>query len=250
MPGDNDLKNNLADQSYWDSGYSGYELTEQTDEDAIKKWIAQYIPANKEGTCFEVGCFPGRYLTFIGKLGYELNGLDLTPRVQKEFPEWLRSRGYKVGSFYMEDFFKFKNETQYDVVCSFGFIEHFKNWEEVFIKHLPMVKKGGYLIIETPNFKGIMQRLIHFLLDYENYKRHYIPAMNPSKWEQICRKNGFNIIHKGYIGEFQFWVDKAPVKGWRKSLFQKLIDNYPRLKKMKPGNPMYAPYCGIIAKRG
>ncbi len=243
------IKNNLAEQSYWDNSYSDYQLTDAAnDNDIIKSWIKKFIPANRDGDCFEIGCFPGRYLTFMGKLGYKLNGLDLTPRVVKEFPEWLRSQGYQTGNFSQEDFFAYADTQKYDVVCSFGFIEHFKNWEVVFEKHLSLVKDGGYLVIETPNFKGLFQRWIHYFLDYTNYRRHYIPAMNPVKWAKLCRENGFEVVHHGYIGEFQFWVDEQPTGGWRKKMFEKLIQYYPRLKKLPANKKLYSPYCGIIAR--
>ena len=247
MQSDENLKNNLADQEYWDSGYAGYKLTENLQDDIITRWLGKHVKSTTQGTCIEIGCFPGRYLTFLGRKGYELNGVDITPRVATEFPAWLKSLGYKTGAFSHSDFFKFNPEKKFDIVCSFGFIEHFNNWEEVFVKHLSMVKEGGMLIIETPNFRGAVQRFIHYFLDYKNYKRHYVPAMNPAKWARICKKHGFKVIESGYLGEFQFWVDEPPVAGVRKWLFQKLIAHYPRLSKWPAGKKLYAPYCGIIA---
>lgn len=245
-----DLTNrNLAEQSYWDDAYANHQLTEVLDAgDIVKAWLLKYVPPIENGTCFEVGCFPGRYLTVLGKLGYELNGLDLTPRVLNDFPIWLKSLGYKTGEFVQKNFLEFSSAKKYDVVCSFGFIEHFTNWEEIFVKHIELVKPGGYLVIETPNFKGLAQRIIHYFLDRENYNRHYLPAMSPKKWSALCRKHGFEIIHSGYIGEFQFWVDKEPTTYFKRKFFQALIDYYPRLRRLPPEKKMYSPYCGIVAR--
>jgi L-malate glycosyltransferase len=251
MQSHNNIKNrNLAEQSYWDDAYSAYQLSDDSEQDdVIKRWMQKVFNPVSEGSCFEVGCFPGRYLTFFGKLGYELNGLDLTPRVEKEFPEWLRSRGYKTGSFVREDFLEWKSTVQYDVVASFGFIEHFTNWEEIFVKHMSMVKSGGHLVIETPNFRGLLQRFIHYFLDHENYKRHFIGAMAPEKWKKLAEQNGFEVLHAGYIGSFEFWVDKEPDQGWRAKVFQRLIRHYHRFKKLPENRKTWSPYCGIIAKK-
>jgi len=249
MQSNENIKNNLAAQSYWDAGYAGYELKENEQEDAIKHWISKHVPITNTLSCFEIGCFPGRYLTFLGRLGYELNGIDLTPRVRDEFPRWLTSRGFKTGVFEQVDFLKFNPTKKFDIVCSFGFIEHFKNWEEIFIKHLALVNNNGLVIIETPNFRGLFQRLIHWFLDNENYKRHFIPAMNPQQWANICEAHGFEVIHSGFIGEFQFWVDKEPTSGLRKKVYCKLNDWYHRLKKLPKDNKMVSPYCGIIARK-
>ncbi|MBI2720867.1 MAG: class I SAM-dependent methyltransferase [Bacteroidetes bacterium] len=242
------MNKNLAEQSYWDDGYSNYELREVADdEDMVKDWIKKNLPDTTNGSCLEIGCFPGRYLTVIGRKGYKLNGIDLTPRVEKDFPEWLKSKGFDTGTFEKVDFFKYKTDRKFDVVCSFGFIEHFPNWQEVFEKHLSLVKKEGYVIITTPNFRGIVQRMIHYFLDRENYNRHYIPSMRPDKWAKICKENGFKIMECGFIGEFQFWVDKQPTGYFKKKIFERLIRYTHRLKKLKAGRAAYSPFCGVIA---
>lgn len=250
MQSNDTINTNLADQSYWDESYSQYKLQETVpDDDIIKKWLLQYVPKTQTASCFEVGCFPGRYLTVMGDLGYQLNGIDLTPRVLDDFPKWLKSKGYNTGFFAQENFLEFTTKQKFDLVCSFGFIEHFTNWEEIFLKHLTLVNDEGYIVIETPNFRGIVQRFIHYFLDYENYKRHYIPSMNPKKWAKICEKHGYEIVFEGFVGEFQFWVDKEPTSFVKRKIFNRLITNYERLKKMKPNNPHYSPFCGIIAKK-
>jgi 2-polyprenyl-3-methyl-5-hydroxy-6-metoxy-1,4-benzoquinol methylase len=247
MQSTQNITNNLARQDYWDSAYAGYELAEAGD-DQVTEWIRKYIPVTANGTCLEIGCFPGRYLVCLGKLGYEVNGVDLTPRVENEFPAWLKRLGLKVGEFKRQDFFEYAPSQKYDLVSSFGFIEHFQNWEDVLLKHMSLVKKGGYLLIETPNFKGWMQRLIHYYLDKKNYDRHFIPAMDPAKWSALCEKNGFEILWQGYLGDFQFWIDEEP-KGFRSTVFKKLNDWTHRLKKLPPGKKAYAPFCGMVARK-
>lgn len=242
------MTENLAEQSYWDESYKSIELSDQSDE-LIESWIREFIPQVQQGRCFEVGCFPGRFLTIFGRLGYELNGVDLTPRVETDFPQWLKSAGYKTGHFAKADFLQMPVSEQFDLVCSFGFIEHFRNWKEVFIKHLNMVKPGGYVVIETPNFRGLVQRGIHYFLDRENYRRHYIPSMAPGKWKSICEQHGFEVLNWGHLGRFTFWVDREPQKLVARKIFLKLLDNTPRLAKLGKGLPMLAPYCGIIARR-
>jgi 2-polyprenyl-3-methyl-5-hydroxy-6-metoxy-1,4-benzoquinol methylase len=251
MQGDQHLNvaNNLADQSYWDDAYATYKLVKIDGPDVIREWIEQHIPRGEGRRCLEVGCFPGRFLTVFGDLGYELNGLDLTPRVEHEFPEWLKSLGYNTGEFRRIDFFQYEPESEFDIVASFGFIEHFRNWEEVFLLHAEWVAKDGFLVIETPNFRGWFQRAIHLLLDYKNYKRHYVPSMNPKKWEALLAKSGFEIVHAGYIGQFEFWIDEQPTNWLRRKLLSQLLKNYNRLKAIKPGKKAYAPYCGIIARK-
>jgi SAM-dependent methyltransferase len=216
--------------------------------DELRKWMEANVPRTDSKSCIEIGCFPGRYLAVLGTLGYELHGIDLTPRVN-EIGQWLHSQGYKTGSFSHGNFLEYNSPRSYDLVCSFGFIEHFTNWEEVLQKHIGMVAPGGMLVIETPNFRGFLQNLLHRFLDKENYKRHYIPAMNPNRWKEIAEAAGFEVKYHGWFGQFEFWSDSAPPGFFGKAALKVLSWCMPFLKKRKPGTASLSPYCGIIAVR-
>lgn len=103
-------------------------------DNAIRKWIENYFSVMSSSyhsrSVLEIGCFPGKFLSVFGELGYELNGIDISPRVETDLPIWLRDKGYKTGNFINADFFDYADSRKYGVVCSFGFIEHFVNWQE------------------------------------------------------------------------------------------------------------------------
>jgi L-malate glycosyltransferase len=214
--------------------------------DELRRWLETNLPDGAGKSCLEVGCFPGRYLAVLGEMHYELHGVDLTPRVS-EIKYWLDSRGYNTGGFEHADFLKYNNSQSYDLVCSFGFIEHFTNWEEVLLRHAELVKEGGKLVIETPNFRGFLQNLLHRTLDATNYKRHYIPAMQPLKWKAILEDRGFQVERCEYFGKFEFWSD-AGERGFFGKVGMKLLSFFQTsLQKRKPGSASISPYCGIIA---
>ena len=239
----------FVEQEYWDQGYAEFEFYRVDDQDPVRVWIEKYFKGTS-GSCFEVGCFPGRYLGVFGELGYEVNGIDLTPRVSGDFPKYLASRGFEVGQFTQGDFLKTEPNNQFDVVCSFGFIEHYSNWDEVIKKHFEWLKPGGHLVLEAPNFKGSFQLLLHRLVDQENLNRHNIDSMVPHQWAQLARDAGFEIIQEGYLGNFLFWEDqqernflqKATLKGIR--VLSKILP-----KVLPEGLPAFAPFCAVIAKK-
>ncbi len=240
--------NNLASQEYWDNSYKAHQFGRIPKNDKIRVWIERYFQPVKDKTCFEIGCFPGNYLTVFGELGYQLNGIDITPRVVKDLPNWFAQQGFDIGTFKQADIFEFSAIDKFDVVCSFGFIEHFRNWKELIKIQASLVKKGGYIVIETPNFRGFVQYAIHYLLDRENLKRHYLPSMKPQKWKKLLDKMGFEIIYSNYFEEFDYWLDKAPENQRKKNLWKKLQYREARMKKWKPNSVLYSPYCGLIAK--
>lgn len=236
----------VVDQSYWDSSYSELPFAIAPPTDELRKWLENHLSNGNGKTCLEVGCFPGRYLAVLGIMHYELHGVDLTPRVS-EIKNWLEVSGYKTGKFEHADFLQYTSDQKYDLVCSFGFIEHFTNWEEVLIKHAQLVKQGGMIVIETPNFRGFLQNILHRFLDATNYKRHHIPAMQPLRWKAILENQGFEIQRCEYFGKFEFWSDSGE-RGILGKAGMKLLSFFRKsLENKKPGSASVSPYCGIIA---
>jgi len=243
------VQKNLTDKKYWNNLYRKIKFSSASLQHPISKLIKKYISNGKCKTCLEIGCYPGHFIPIFGKLGYELNGIDIVSDVNKGLLQWLKKQGYKVGEFIEGDLLDYQFTKDYDVVCSFGFIEHFTKWDKIIKIHADLVNKDGILIITTPNFRGVIQRTLHYLLDYDNYKKHNIESMNPEQWGKILEKLGFEIIYKGYFAEFDFWVEEQ-----KRNMFQILglyIIKYlaPIIKLLPKNVSYYAPYCGVVAKK-
>ena len=241
--------NVLVDQSYWDRSYAAMHPVIAGPEDRVRQWLEQHVHAPQgEQHCLEVGCFPGRYLGVIGGLGYVVHGIDLTPSIIRLKPAFERA-GIRTGEFVEGDFLAFSPKREYDIVCSFGFIEHFTNWQDVLLAHARAVKKGGSLVIETPNFRGGVQRFLHRWLDAENYRRHHIEAMDPRAWARLLEKHGFEIRYAGWFGAFEFWHDTSSHGPLHRVGFRVLRALTPWLKNFKEGGAALSPYCGLVARK-
>ena len=237
-----------VEQGYWDKSYQQLDLSTLYVDPLVRNWIQSFIPKSN-GTCIEIGCFPGGNLTTFGDLGYKLHGIDLTPRVEKDLHKMFKSKGYRVGEFKRIDFLEFKPEKKYDIVCSFGFIEHFSDWKGVLSRHASLVNENGFLIIEAPNFRGSVQRILHTFLDKENLSNHNIHSMVPYQWKKHIESLGFESVFCGYFGNFKFWVDDCK-RNWLQKLTINLIQSSTkRFLKYLPNNRLYSPCCGLIARR-
>ena len=198
----------------------------------------------------EIGCFPGRYLAYFGDRGFELNGVDLTPRVAPEMRDWLVAAGYRIGRIELGDFFRFEDERGFDVVLSNGFLEHFPDWERCFARHLDLVKPGGMILLATPNFVGGLQKFLHGTLDRENFDRHCLAAMDLSAWRRLAEERGFDVVATEYFYEFDFWNGPQRRPFWQKGLSRTIRALVPLLRLLIPsGSPSAAPYLGIVARR-
>lgn len=238
----------LVPQNYWDHNYEECLLEIAPHEDPLREWLERYVERGN-GTCLEIGCFPGRYLAVFGELGFQLHGLDMTPRVVSDLPNWLRARNYNVGSFEKVDFRNYVTGQEFDIVASFGFIEHFKEWRELLIKQASLVRKGGYIVVSTPNFTGWTQRLLHRALDRENYLRHFTPSMYPLVWETVVAERGFETVYCGTFGKFEFWVEAESRNIFQIFCLSALKYMTPLFKRFPKDKKAYSPYSGLIARK-
>lgn len=247
----------IVDQSYWDNSYKNLPFVEAND--AVSCFLDWFIFAYKKrkkqiNSVFEVGFYPGRYLLHVSKKNKLVaSGVDITSELDNRIDNWFKRNGVSIGDFFNCDAFKQieelkKNKKKYDIVYSAGFIEHFENYLEVMEKHGDILKRGGLLIVTTPNFSGIIQKTLHYMFDKENYKRHVIPSMNPFEWKKTLEKNGYRVVYCGYYGGFDFWADIQ-----KRGVFQKIglkivLFITPTLKKiLNRSKRSYSPYCGIVA---
>lgn len=239
----------ITDKKYWNNVYSEINPRSVPESDRVHQLIMKYFSDKKGLSCFEVGCYPGPFMEIFGKLGYQLNGIDFCDKVHQLRP-FFESKNFTVGKLWQQDFLDFNEPDTFDVVYSIGFIEHFENWDEILRKHCQIISNDGYLFIETPNFIGSFQNWFHNRYDKINLKDHYIPAMNVSKWAEIVKNEGFEIILQQYHGPFDFYtVDKQ--KGIKVIDF-KILKNIirPVLKKFLPRNvKSYSPSCVLIAQK-
>jgi SAM-dependent methyltransferase len=198
----------VVDQEYWDESYRQFYFYTASDciTEKVDAVLDAFLKEQSVSGCFEVGCFPGRYLAhFCKKYGFEANGVDAAEKMDLGFREWLTNGGISVGTLKKGDAFAYidqlyaQNRT-FDFVYSLGLVEHFVDYREVIKYHAKIVRPGGLLVIICPNYRDVVQYVKHALLDRENRKRHVIRAMNPKKWARLLRKGGFSIQEAGYFG--------------------------------------------------
>jgi len=242
-------KQRLTTKEFWTQENPNFEFQRHNGH-AIYDLIKKYIPANEHGSCLEIGSFPGPFLSFFGDLGYTLNGIDFHPKNEIDLPAWLKSEGYKVDEFRTIDFFEYTTIRKFDVVASFGFIEHFQNYKEVILQHADLVDDNGYLIITTPNFRGVLQKWLHKTYDKTNLSLHNLDSMQPQLWASLLAENGFDVKYKGFFGGFQFWRSIEEMSVFKKKSLWIIERVLQRLRKILWfQSPSFSCYGGVVAKR-
>ena len=150
-----------VDQQEWDDGSLHF----------VPEWhriLRSTLQEYNGGSCLEVGCFPGRYLNYFART-YDMSveGVDLM-RPSEECNLHINCC----------DFFEFKSDSKFDVVCSFGFIEHFEDFADVIRHHIDLANDNGVVVITVPNFVHGWRYRSRRKLDQELFVHHNKRAMD------------------------------------------------------------------------
>jgi len=151
----------------------------------------------------DIGCGYGGLTKVVSEYlqAQEVYGID----IDEERLQVVSQRGIKVFRVDIEyEKLPFPDE-YFDLVTSFGVLEHLKHFDNFFTESYRVLRKGGFLIISMPNLGSWINR-IALLLGFQ-----------PRDVEVSCRvrNQGFLPIYsEGYIGH----VHSATLRAMRKIL--------------------------------
>jgi SAM-dependent methyltransferase len=204
------MEQNLTDRAFWKSFWeSRIGLIFSIKKDYIFGDILAKLIAEKDAkTAIELGGFPGYYAIYLKKyqqMDTTLLDYFIHPGLVNEL---LEKNGLHEGDIKIieADLFTYEPPVQYDMVLSFGLIEHFSDTKFIIDKHLPYLKPGGTLFITLPNFKGV-NGWVQRKFDLDNYNKHYIESMNPALLADYCRQLGLKEVESYYHGRFSTWLE-------------------------------------------
>lgn len=204
--------NDLTTEDFWKNYWATLKLPMGVNwgfknDAVIAQEILNAIPSKKGSTALEIGCAPGKWLSFLSKdLGCDVTGIEYVPVAAEKTIENLKLHNISNFKIITGDFFTYKPENRFDVVISLGFIEHFDNFEKVIEDQLALVGENGHLIIGIPRFIGInyfLQKGIDKFIKNKLLPGHNLKTMKLEVFEKISAKNNLKIITNKYIGGFE-----------------------------------------------
>ena len=226
------MQDKLTEKQYWDNYWRNIKLPLEIKRETSAPNICaeldvfeRYLP-NGNLSVLEIGGAPGQYLAYFHKkLGYKISCLDYSSIGCEKTRENFSLLNIP-GKVFQGDLFSSDLQLPlFDVVCSFGFIEHFTNLKDVVDNHLRFLAPGGILLLGIPNFLGInhwfLKRLAPNLLSGHNLK-----SMNSKTWKNFEDTFHLEIIFKQYVGGFEPTVF---IKREKKSILNNFLFSIARL---------------------
>ena len=219
-----DAKNNFgmtqvdkASKEYWTSFWNQLPLPDPIDltrkglsNYSIRKIDAVYSKylsglKGKHAKVLELGCGNSVFLSYFHQqYGLEIYGLDYSELGCKQTEKILERDGIQ-GEIIQGDIFNPPQELigAFDVVCSFGVLEHFEDSVNTINAFKKFLKPGGILITTVPYLKGATG-ILQKIMNKPVFDIHVL--MNKSDLSSYLNKSGLTINYCEYHLPISFGV--------------------------------------------
>lgn len=139
-------------------------------------------------TILDIGCGTGILVDMLNKKGFHADGIDSSEDAIRF------AQSNKKGNFIFSDVNSFNSSKKYDLIVSTQLIEHLRD-PRIFLQCVKKVlKKGGLLLIETPNLnswrrKSLWRRRIGGMYNCPDHRFSY----SHKSLIHLLEENGFSI---------------------------------------------------------
>lgn len=199
----------LTDKEFWDAERDGFEPT-RVRGTPFDKVLSRYLPRGGQRSIVEIGAYPGGYLLAMAR-DFDLRptAIDFSEHVQ-DIAKLFAHNGLAAPEIINQDFFELQ-DGQFDVVTSFGFVEHFEELAPVLDRHVKLVADGGYLVISVPyigGWQGLLRRLVYT----DHALRTLLVSHNPDIMKldalrQAMQTRGLQVLFGDYVMKGTVWID-------------------------------------------
>lgn len=205
----------LAGQEYWEEAWENRKILGSINlknytQSRFDYLFNHYLPQKKDIKLLEAGCAQSSWLPYFRlRFGYEISGIDYSETGCEKAQQNLLRYGVE-GSVLCRDFMDESHDLMenFDVVFSYGVIEHYESPEIVLKRFFNFLKPDGIIVTVIPNISGMMGKLQRFV-NPPVYEIH-VP-MSVDDLRKAHLSSGFKEISSGYIGSLGTEVVNYPV---------------------------------------
>lgn len=149
----------------------------------------------------EVGCAPGLMLARMHGLRsqHRYHGVDYAPAGVAATRDLLGRRGI-LGEIHHADLREFAPPRKYDLVASFGLVEHFPEPGPIFAAHARLCKAGGMVAVTVPNYASPPVKWLIERLDPAALEVHCLEIMRPEAIRRRLEEAGLVDVRCGQAG--------------------------------------------------
>lgn len=195
----------LSEKNHWEAGFRRVSLPRTirtTDYNYFRfdKFFRAVAPRGQK-RFLEIGCGASAWLVYFAKtLGYSVEGVDYSDAGCELARENLRLN-HVEGSIQCRDLFSLDRAAMgaFDVIFSYGVVEHFEEPSEVLSILSGLLAPGGWMVVIVPNLLGIYGPLQRWWNE-SIYRIHKI--LTPEDLARQLVDSGLTKVQGEYFGTF------------------------------------------------
>jgi 2-polyprenyl-3-methyl-5-hydroxy-6-metoxy-1,4-benzoquinol methylase len=220
----------LSKKEYWDEVLSQAKLPRIIDDNIYNyrvtiDFIHPVLKELPQAHLLEIGAGSSAWLPYFHKkYNLSVSGLDYSEIGCKLLEENLKLLHVPFGDIIHDDIFKWNSDKKYDIIFSYGVIEHFSQPEEILKICFDHLNPGGKIITLVPNLQGIVGFITKTILP-DIYKIHKVISLTELRKMHLTL--GFSEIKSNYVGTFTLavipWVKSNSILLKQKYLLGKVI---------------------------
>lgn len=181
----------------------------------------------KPGSVLDIGCGRGSFLGRMKELGWDARGVELS-KGEAEAAKEIFNIDVSTKDIAESGFL----EGQFDLITLWHSLEHMEDPARILREAYRLLKKGGGLIISTPNMSSLQARLFRKMWYHIDAPRH--PSLfSTSTLKALLKRLQFSPTLVNYF------VFDHNVYGWTMSMLNILRLNQGSLKKTKDTSGRY-----------
>jgi len=253
----------LTERAYWEV-YHRLELPQvpmlSPDKlGEVHRLLERYLPEGR-ARLVEMGAAPGRFLGYFHRyFGYDVTGVDNSPAGVRTMVDNMARWGIG-GEVVVQDVFEYcGGAKRFDVVASFGFIEHFVDWPGVVSALGSILAPGGVMVTSIPNMRGVNGLICRSMRPHV-YRAHVPIALRPLV--AAHRRAGLSTLWAGYYGGCVLnpLVNQADLVRWSwqavwrinalTRAFNGAASRYEQVRGVRYAGETFSPRVMVIARRG
>lgn len=200
----------ITTQDYWESAWAHADVPDPIDpgDNRPENHFFQIVHSqlsrvignhhSPDAQLIELGCGGSRWLPYFQRaFGFGVSGIDYTVAGIR-LSQAILDRAGVAGRIVQGDLFEPPPDwiNHFDVVASFGLVEHFEDTAQIICACARYLRPGGCMITLVPTMRGLYG-MAYRLLRPAVYRKHI-----PQSQKQLTKAHtdaGLNVIHSAYI---------------------------------------------------
>jgi len=154
-----------------------------------------------EGTVCELGCAPGAMIARMAKVRPDrrFHGLDYSEDGLARTREFLDTSGIHP-ELRCADYMNDEPDRLFDLVVSFGLLEHADNPGEAVRRHMAFARPGGYVAISVPNYGHPFAQWMATRIDPRVFASHNLSVMDAGVLDELLGQAGLTEVRVEQTG--------------------------------------------------